>query len=149
MENELELQTKECTQCKVRKLLSDFYKDKMHKDGHHSCCKKCFCKRTNAYKAKNKQKAKTVNRDLHLRKTFGIDSEQYKEILLRQHGVCAVCNKPETSMYRGKLRHLSVDHCHGTGKVRGLLCNDCNIALGWFKDDISRLESAIRYLESS
>lgn len=149
MENELELQTKECRNCGVRKLLSDFYKEKRHKDGRHSECKECFCERSKAYKVKNKQKTKTVNRDLHLRKTFGIGSDQYNAILTKQHGVCAVCGNPETSTYRGKLRHLSVDHCHETGKVRGLLCNDCNIALGWFKDDISRLKSAIRYLEST
>lgn len=146
MDNELKLQTKECKKCGQRKLLSDFYKDKRKKDGHHSWCKECFCKRTNAYKKRNQSKIKKANKDLHLRTTFGIDLDQYKDMLDDQKGVCAICGNPETSTFRGKLRHLGVDHCHSTGKVRGLLCNDCNVALGWFKDDTKRLRQAIRYL---
>ena len=139
--------SKICSDCKELKSLKDFYKDKTHKDGLQSVCKKCFCKKTNAYKKKNKEKIRKANKDLHLRKTFGITLEEYQEKLRKQRGVCAICGLPETSVYKGKVRHLSVDHNHKTNQVRGLLCNDCNVMLGWAKDETARLLGAIRYLD--
>ena len=145
MDKELQLQTKECNVCHVRKLLKDFSKKKTGADGYFGICRTC----TNSQRQERRRKNPDIVKDECLRRTFGITLEQYKAMLKKQHGVCAICGNPETSTYRGKLRHLSVDHCHKTKKVRGLLCNDCNVALGWFKDDISSLNSTIHYLESS
>jgi len=145
MENQ---ETKICSKCGQEKPLSDFYKEPRHKDGVHSCCKICFCKSTKDYKRRNHQKVLSSTKNLHLKKTFGITLDEYKTMLLKQKGVCAICGKPETSTFRGKIRHLSVDHDHETDKNRGLLCNDCNIALGWFHDDVQILANAIRYLDS-
>jgi len=72
-----------------------------------------------------------------------LTEDEYKAMLEAQGGVCAICNeKPKAG--RGR---LAVDHVHGTDKVRGLLCNLCNPALGLFKDDPVRLKMAIEYLE--
>lgn len=65
--------------------------------------------------------------------------ERYKVVLTEQAGVCAICKRPDT-------RALAVDHSHQTGKVRGLLCGNCNRGLGMFADDPARLAGAISYL---
>jgi len=66
---------------------------------------------------------------------------------LKQNGKCAICKKPETRKTGNKIRELSIDHCHKTGKVRGLLCDSCNNGLGRFKDSVKLLESALKYLK--
>lgn len=64
-----------------------------------------------------------------------------------QGGVCAICKKPERHRSNGpKVKRLAVDHDHTTGEVRGLLCNNCNRALGLFGDDVTALQAAIDYL---
>ncbi len=78
---------------------------------------------------------------------FGVTLKEYQEKLVSQHGVCAICGKPETSTFNGKLRNLSIDHNHITKKPRGLLCNDCNVMLGWAHEDVSILLNAVKYLE--
>jgi Uri superfamily endonuclease len=76
-----------------------------------------------------------------LLKKFGINYDQYNQILEDQNNVCAICNNLDRNG-----RSLAVDHCHTTNKVRGLLCTDCNTALGLFKDNKDLLDSAIMYL---
>ena len=147
MNSELKLQTKACTICGQRKLLSDFYKEPKHKDGVHSCCKICFCERTNTYKKQNQGKIGKANKDLHLRKSFGIKLEQYKKMLVEQKGVCAICGKQETRKYKSKIVRLSIDHNHKTGKIRGLLCHNCNMAIGHFEENIKFMLKAIQYLK--
>lgn len=82
-----------------------------------------------------------------LKKTFGIGLPEYQQMFVEQGGVCAICARPESGMHKGKQKWLAVDHCHATGKIRGLLCEFCNKALGMFQDHIERLDSAIKYLE--
>lgn len=76
-----------------------------------------------------------------LEKIYGISAKDYKEILGQQNYVCAIC---EDTNSNGK--RLGVDHSHLTGKVRGILCSDCNMALGKFFDDYRLLEKASQYL---
>lgn len=76
-----------------------------------------------------------------LLRTFGITVEQYEAMLAAQNGVCAICFSKHKTM------RLSVDHCHKTGKVRGLLCGKCNSGIGMLSDSIDLLASAQRYLE--
>ncbi len=84
-------------------------------------------------------------------KMYGITLDEYNEILKKQHGVCAICKQPEVSIdpRTNEARNLSVDHCHSTKKVRGLLCNNCNNMLGRSKDNIVTLANAIDYLKNS
>jgi len=79
-----------------------------------------------------------------LKKTFGIDLSVYYEMLESQNGVCAICQGEQGG---DRYEFLAVDHCHDTGRIRGLLCTNCNHALGWFKDDIARLQRATEYLK--
>jgi hypothetical protein len=72
---------------------------------------------------------------------YGISREQYEAMVARQGGLCAICNtKPEKT--------LSVDHCHETGRVRGLLCSSCNSMLGFSHDDPRRLIAGSDYLRA-
>lgn len=71
---------------------------------------------------------------------YGITDEDYGELLKSQDGKCAIC---------GIEAKLNIDHCHDNGHVRGLLCNQCNTALGLFKDNINNLLTAIEYLKKN
>lgn len=82
-----------------------------------------------------------------LRTKFGIPLERYREMLLAQNGVCASCKRPEVAAYKGRVRALSVDHCHATGAVRDLLCHSCNHGIGVFREDPAALRAAADYLE--
>lgn len=87
--------------------------------------------------------------DARLKNKFGLTLEEYKKILERQGGQCYVCARiPEE--YRNKeARMLAVDHCHSSGKIRGLLCGNHNRALGMIKDSIEALEVLIHYLNGT
>lgn len=77
-------------------------------------------------------------------KKYGLDEEVYLEILKRQGGVCAICGV-DNPQRKGHDVFI-VDHCHITGKVRGLLCHKCNVSVGMMNDDPDVLESGARYL---
>lgn len=81
-------------------------------------------------------------REANYRK-YGITVADYEQMLEKQCGVCKICNQHRDA------QRLAVDHCHKTGKVRGLLCSRCNKALGAFGDNPDRLASAIAYLKES
>ena len=74
---------------------------------------------------------------MRIRATYKLTTEQYRAMVERQGGRCAICDEQAT---------LMVDHCHAKGAVRGLLCHYCNTGLGFFRDTPSFLEAAIRYL---
>ena len=95
------------------------------------------------------EKRKIQRRDKRLRENFNLTYDQYVDKLQAQNFVCAICGEGETARDRaGDARQLAVDHCHRTGKIRGLLCSNCNLALGHFKDQKARLLSALVYLET-
>lgn len=79
----------------------------------------------------------------------GITLEEYAELLDKQDNKCAICNQCETCKdpRHDRVRRLSIDHCHVTNKVRGLLCHSCNTAIGKLKDDTVLLEKAIAYIK--
>lgn len=120
-----------CKKCGVTKSVSCF-----HKSGslrgvpqYKTVCKEC-------------RKAEVRNyRPLHLKRRYGITEEEYSRMFKGQGGVCKICGRPEL-----KRKHLSVDHCHTTGVVRGLLCNACNVAIGHMQDDPELLIKAAEYL---
>ena len=91
----------------------------------------------------NSQKRTTKRRKRsNLMKDFGINADQYEAMLQEQNHVCAICGKQDICN-----RDLAVDHCHITKQVRGLLCTNCNMALGKFQDDLQNLQKAIQYME--
>ena len=87
---------------------------------------------------------KSLLKEKKLKYNFGINLAEYENILNRQGGVCAICGKSPN-----KEKSLVVDHDHVTEKVRGLLCQKCNLALGQFQDSPINLLSAINYLENN
>lgn len=82
-----------------------------------------------------------------LKRLYGITPEQYHEMLANQGGVCAICGTHKRRANRPTER-LSVDHCHRTGRVRGLLCTRCNSALAFFDDAIFAEKVAV-YLRAT
>ena len=89
-----------------------------------------------------------AHRNYDLKRHFGLSVKDIDEMMEHQNGLCAICNQPESSVIRGKTVSLAVDHCHATGKIRGLLCTKCNRALGLLNDSVGLLKKAIAYLES-
>lgn len=83
-----------------------------------------------------------VIRNKNLIYNFGITLADYENLLKQQLGVCAICSHTSSDG-----RQLCVDHNHTTGVIRGLLCSACNTAIGLMKDDINRLQVAIKYLK--
>lgn len=93
-------------------------------------------------------KIASYDRVWNLKRKYGISLEEYNALLAAQNGVCAICGKMESHIHKsGKLKELAVDHCHKTKKVRGLLCFNCNQALGRFQDSMENLRRALAYLE--
>jgi hypothetical protein len=75
---------------------------------------------------------------------FRINAKQYYEILLAQNNVCAICGGLNKNNFK-----LAIDHCHETGKIRGILCSHCNSGLGMFRDNTELMLKAIKYLENN
>lgn len=83
-----------------------------------------------------------ISGDITIRKQYGITLEEYQNMIKKQNNVCKICGgKSKTG------KRLTIDHDHQTGKVRGLLCFNCNTGLGHFKDDYSLLLLAAKYLK--
>lgn len=80
--------------------------------------------------------------DLRLKREYGISLDQYNKVFEYQKLSCAICKLPHVL---GKPR-LSVDHCHTTGELRGLLCWGCNRKIGAFNDNVALLKAAVAYL---
>ena len=76
----------------------------------------------------------------HVWKNYGLKPDDYISMLENQNYVCAICGGID------KNKRLAVDHCHVTGKVRGLLCSPCNLGLGSFRDSIYNIKNAFKYL---
>lgn len=81
-----------------------------------------------------------------LKSSYGITLAEYQEKLGSQGNVCAICGQPEQVKRDGKIKALAVDHDHATLKVRGILCQACNKALGLLKDDVNLFQKSIEYL---
>jgi hypothetical protein len=165
-----------CSMCKVTKPVSEFSYQNKTRGKLQSRCKGCCAvefkryRETDSGKEKFRQykwrsrpenKARLAEqqrlyvlehpdlvfkkkRKAHLKASFGMTPEDYDAILTAQKGVCAICGVDKPSAHR---RHFYVDHCHTTGKIRGLLCSSCNTGLGHFKDNPGLLTTAISYLE--
>lgn len=154
-----------CYLCTKEKCLSEFPKDKHNKDGHTYDCRVCRRQKEKLWRAENKDVVKEINfrskdkrkeyydseiginssRKAHLKRKFNITLEEYNKISEEQGHVCQICKKPETCI---RNKFLCVDHNHTTGKIRGLLCNNCNRAIGLFAENTEFLKNAINYLNN-
>jgi hypothetical protein len=147
-----------CITCKTEKTLDNTNVDNSRKDGLNKYCKKCIRtvrnteeevlrrkKRQKEYYIKNKSTIKKNTRDYILKRKFDISEDDYTKMLVDQNYCCSICGRNELEFSR----RLAVDHCHNTGKVRGLLCFNCNNGLGRFKDSTRLLNEAIKYLEEN
>jgi hypothetical protein len=100
----------------------------------------------NAYTRAYRAASPEIEKARALREDFGISLDTYNQMFTAQGGVCAICKQPETHTRNGKLKALAVDHHHGTGKIRALLCCDCNTGIGKLKDSPEILEAAAAYI---
>jgi|ERR1035437_5379666 hypothetical protein len=154
--------------------LTSFPKDLNTKSLLSSWCRDCHSESTRQWKSKNKdysqnydkewkqdnpknvsdaQKRHVATRDPEIYKkrtavrklkyNYDLTEEQYLQLLNEQNFCCAICGIHQDQLKK----KLGVDHCHVTGKVRGLLCNPCNRALGLLKDKLDNLLAAANYLE--
>jgi hypothetical protein len=127
-----------CTKCGEEKKLKCFYPDKRKRFNVTSQCIECMTLTRNSQKSQHRER--------NLKRNYNITLEIYNKILESQNSRCAICGKEETVVIRKNLLNLAVDHDHKTGKVRGLLCGNCNQLLGKANDSVELLNNAIKYL---
>lgn len=163
------METRTCRKClETKDLLSGFprrYKSEDVSKRYGVECKKCYAAYMRAYVASHpeyrrqqneysKQYAAarpTMKKRTKLRLNFGMTLERYQEMLAEQGGVCAICRCGDGNVDKrsGKNRDLSVDHCHETDVIRGLLCGDCNRSLGLLKENLLTMKRMMMYLMKS
>lgn len=137
------MKVKQCSRCLETKPTLEFPR---RYDDYASICKVCKRKWIRKYRQDNPERARRIARRNTLKARYGITVEIYEQLLKTQDNGCAICyaTKPDSRVY-----HFSVDHCHATGVVRGLLCTKCNRGLGLFNDDVDRMERAVEYLKGT
>jgi hypothetical protein len=156
------MNVKKCAKCEKIKPIQDFNLRYTNSNSYQSRCKVCVVEDNKLYWLANKNKMKknykrwisnnpTHRKDKRLQKMYGITFAQYQTMITAQSGLCAICHKPEsaTNKRTGEIAELSVDHCHKTGQIRGLLCQSCNLGIGNLNDDPNLCLSAASYLEKS
>lgn len=148
--------TKRCVLCKEIKPESDFTRNKGFHDGLDRTCRACAAERNAAYTRANREalNASALRRyhantdryaDYSLKRHYGMSRGDYDRMLAEQGGRCAICGS--TSPNGVRISRFHVDHCHETGRVRGLLCENCNKGIGLFHDNPDLIMLAIKYLE--
>ncbi len=139
-----------------------------HPDRVHHCkdlCKDCYIKAAHARRMQdpafrasnvarsrkwalaNPERAYLLDANKHLQRRFGITYAEYQKLLEKQGGACAICKKPETIKSKKRITRLAVDHCHTTGKIRGILCFKCNTSIGLVENNPELLNNIKNYLE--
>lgn len=144
--------TKTCNKCDNTFNLSFFYpktsaRGQLYANsaaGYSSQCKKCDRIARKLYVSLNPDKTKASDRGYHLSR-YGLTISDYNALFAAQQGCCRGCTKHQSEF---KTR-LCVDHCHLTGKVRGLLCAPCNLILGYANDNLTVLTNLHNYLAES
>ncbi len=141
--------TKVCSLCKEELPIEAFKLRVLSKpeQGHKSACHLCALKRRRDIY--HETKFPDSQRERNLKKDFGISVSDYEEMLAKQNYSCKICGVSAEEEKLRTSKRLAVDHCHTTGRVRGLLCRKCNTGLGNFNDDISLLCKSINYLKEN
>jgi hypothetical protein len=165
--------SKICAKCKQDKPLSEYTKTKCNKSGLVARCCNCvnaaqkvwrdthpekgreynrrWTERNPNFKKKEKFFTYEYQREAYLRlgrsrvlmQKYGITADEFDSMLAAQGGGCAICARKDSG---APDRVMSVDHCHESGKIRGILCHYCNVGLGNFQDDPDRIMTAVAYL---
>ena len=130
---------KQCSQCKRYLSLEEFGEDKQRHDGRACRCFKCNRERRREHKVK----VPDCKYYADIKWKYNLTKEQHSKMLKDQNECCLLCG--ETLKEGNRYRHI--DHCHITGKVRGILCGSCNVGLGNFRDRPDLLRLAAIYLE--
>lgn len=148
---------KYCPQCKQKLSIENFSRNKRRHDGRGTYCKKCQSIRMKIYRSKSHVKeqkrqyernyiqrpdVKRHRQEYALQYYYRITPKEREEKLLAQKGKCAICTKQLPDWTKAR-----IDHDHKTKKVRGILCNDCNLLLGHAFDNIVTLQKAVDYLQ--
>ena len=122
--------------------MDSFYPHKRMKSGLASRCKACTKETAKeSQHRRGPEQRKRFNRMKQLRQ-YGLSLDDYGQMVSEQSGLCAICKeKPEKDLF--------VDHCHSTGRVRGLLCSNCNTGIGLLRDNTATLLAAINYLKEN
>jgi len=142
-----------CTNCNQSKTIKDFPCVSKTNRKPRTQCKQCCAKKQKEFYANKPEQYQNYvkqrrykNKGLYKRvanlKTFGLTIEDYENMLLRQNNQCAICGTKQCTS--GK--RFAVDHCHQTGRIRGLLCLRCNQAIGKFNDNYFLLQQAADYV---
>jgi len=162
------MDTKECTGCCTEKPLEEFHRAADAKDGRRSYCKICHCeyqktrRQDPAVRAKDNERSRGWHRKhaaaasaaahrSHIRRKYGITIEEFEEQAAAQDNLCAACgclqSQRQTGRHKkGQRRRLCIDNDHATGKIRGLLCDKCNRALGLLDDNLDKVRRLAIYL---
>jgi hypothetical protein len=116
---------------------------KFHPNGD-SYCSACKVIRYNTFRKENPTKVAKYSQTSRRRNTYGISPDQYKDLWESQIGLCGICF---SILKEDRTTHI--DHDHSTGIIRGLLCHNCNTALGLLKEDTETMKSMITYLSKA
>lgn len=138
------MERKVCNKCNEEKPIEDFKKGKQYKGGYRPQCIPC-CREYNTesyHKHKHKHPYDyEKDKNSKLQRAYGISYQEYLTMLEAQDNKCAICGTEDPGR-----RAFAVDHCHDTGKIRGLLCSNCNTGIGNLRDSKELLQRAIEYL---
>ena len=109
---------------------------------HQYRCRPCGVAKEKAWNKEYDKRRNLKNKGKTRYRKFKITEEQFNKIFEEQEGKCAICGKHQTQFNKA----LAIDHCHVTKEVRGLLCHNCNVMLGFANDDVDVLLAAVKYL---
>lgn len=99
-------------------------------------------KRSREWYKNNREKIAKQMRNYHLQRSYGISEETFEQMCATQNNMCLICSQ----IFSCERKFIHIDHCHKTGRIRGILCNHCNNLLGHAKENITILKRAVEYL---
>lgn len=127
-----------CTKCGLDKPTTNFYARSDTKHKIFSWCKSCHSRTYFERKKQNPQAYYESRMKAHYKSKYGLALADVQQLYDKQKGQCAIC--------RHKTERLEIDHCHTTGKIRGMLCHQCNSAIGHLGDSTHQIIRALFYL---
>lgn len=124
-----------------------YYKHRDKVLANHKKLRKENPEKFRGWSKRYREKNPDGDRARNLMRQYGLTIDEYDAMVVQQGNVCAICKQPETAERNGVKYRLAVDHCHKTGKVRGLLCFKCNSAIGQFEKRNVPIRNIEEYLD--